>query len=106
MLITDRFSGFMWDLYFKDNCPARSIIKLLNSFVQFLKVQFNVTVKIIESDNKIFSVKADVEKWCSAKGIKIEPSAPDTQAQNGGAERSGGVIKEKARTMRLDSNLP
>ena len=38
MLITDRFSGFMWDLYFKDNRPARSIIKLLYSFVQFLKV--------------------------------------------------------------------
>ena len=106
MLITDRFSSFMWDLYFNDNRLARSIIKLLHSFVQFLKVQFNVTVKIIESDNEIFSVKADVEKWCLAKGIKIEPSAPDTQAQNGGAERSGGVIKEKARTMRLDSNLP
>ena len=106
MLITDRFSGFAWDLYFKDNRPARSIIKLLSTFVLFMKVQYNTTVKAIESDNEIFSVKADVEKWCSAQGIKIEPSAPDTQAQNGGAERSGGVIKEKARTMRLDSNLP
>ncbi|KAK1920118.1 hypothetical protein P3342_002414 [Pyrenophora teres f. teres] len=39
-------------------------------------------------------------------GIAVEPSAPDTQAQNGGAERSGGVIKEKSRAMRLDANLP
>lgn len=105
MLITNRFSGFVWDLYFKDNRPARSIIKQLSTLVLFMKVQYNVTVKIIESDNEIFSVKADVAKWCSAQGIKIEPSAPDTQAQNGGAERSGGVIKEKARAMRLDSNL-
>lgn len=106
MLITDRISNFAWDFYFKDNRPARSIIKLLSNFVLFMKVQFNITVKVIESDNEIFSVKPEVGRWCSAQGIRIEPSAPDTQAQNGGAERSGGVIKEKARTMRLDSNLP
>jgi hypothetical protein len=39
-------------------------------------------------------------------GIRLEPSAPNTQSQNGGAERSGGVIKEKARAMRLGSKLP
>ena len=38
--------------------------------------------------------------------IKVEPSAPYTQAQNGGAERSGGVIKEKSRAMRTSSKLP
>ena len=32
-------------------------------------------------------------------GYLIEASAPYTQAQNGGAERSGGVIKDKARAM-------
>jgi len=106
MLITDRFSGLAWDFYFKDNRPARTIIKLLKEFVQFMKVQFRVTVKVIESDNEIFSVKQDVHKWCVSEGIVIEPSAPDTQAQNGGAERSGGVIKEKSRAMRLDANLP
>jgi hypothetical protein len=36
----------------------------------------------------------------------MEPSAPNTQAQNGGAERSGGVVKEKARANRLGANLP
>jgi hypothetical protein len=106
MLVTDRYSGHMWDFYFKDNRPARSIIKVLNDLVLLLVVQFGTTVKVIESDNEIFTVKADVERWCTSKGIKIEPSAPDTQAQNGGAERSGGVIKEKARAMRLDANLP
>jgi hypothetical protein len=35
----------------------------------------------------------------------VEPSALDTQAQNRGAERLGGVNKEKARAMRLDANL-
>lgn len=41
------------------------------------------------------------------QGILIEPSAPDTQSQNGGAERSGGgVIEAKARTMRKGARLP
>ena len=44
-------------------------------------------------------------RWLQAQGIAVEPSAPDTQAQNGGAVRLGGVNKEKARAMRLDANL-
>jgi hypothetical protein len=106
MLITCRHSRYVWDFYFKDNRPARSIIRLLGLFVAFMKKQFNITVKVIETDNEIVTVKQEVEKWCTSLSIRIEPSAPDTQAQNGGAERSGGVIKEKARAIRLDANLP
>jgi len=106
MLITCRYSRYVWDFYFKDNRPARSIICLLGLFVQFMKKQFNIIVKVIEADNEIVTVKQEVERWCTSMSIRIEPSAPDTQAQNGGAERSGGVIKEKARAIRLDANLP
>ena len=38
--------------------------------------------------------------------IKIEPSPPYTQALNGGAERSGGVVKDKINAMRASSKLP
>ena len=106
MLITDKFSGFTWDFYFTGNRTASAIIKHLSAFVNFLKVQFNLTIKVIESDNEIFSVKPEVKRWCINKGIAIEPSAPDTQARNGGTKCSGGVVKEKARAMRLDANLP
>ena len=41
-----------------------------------------------------------------SKGITFEPSAPRTQSQNGAAERSGGVIMEKARAMRIGANIP
>jgi hypothetical protein len=71
-----------------------------------MKKQFNITIKVIETDNKIITVKQEVKKWCTSLSIRIEPSAPNTQAQNGGAERSGGVIKEKARAIRLEANLP
>jgi hypothetical protein len=106
MLITCRYTRYVWDFYFKDNRPARSIIRQLSLFVQFMRNQFNITVKVIETDNEIVTVKQEVERWCTSVSIRIEPSAPDTQAQNGGAERSGGVIKEKARAIRLDANLP
>jgi hypothetical protein len=105
MLITDKFSGMQWDLYFSDHRTARSIIKLLSIFTLFLKNHYNISVKTIEADNEITTVKPEVERWLATQGIIIEPSAPDTQAQNGGAERSGGVNKEKARAMRLDANL-
>ncbi|KAI1676615.1 gag-pre-integrs multi-domain protein [Pyrenophora tritici-repentis] len=105
MLITDRFSGLQWDLYFTDNRTAKSIIRLLTTFFSFMKNHYNISVKTIESDNEITTVKPDVERWLATQGIRVEPSAPDTQAQNGGAERSGGVNKEKARAMRLDANL-
>jgi hypothetical protein len=70
-----------------------------------MKKQFNITVKVIETDNEMVTVKQEVERWCASLSIRLEPSAPDTQAQNGGAERLGGVIKEKARAIRLDANL-
>ena len=106
MLVTDKFSGMQWDFYFIDNRPARTIIKTLSNFLLFLKNHYNITVKVIEADNEIATVKPEVRRWLASQGVTIEPSAPDTQAQNGGAERSGGVNKEKSRAMRLDANLP
>lgn len=106
LLITDRYSRYAWDLYFTDNRPARSIIRRLGIFIHLQMKQFNITVKVIEADNEITIVKSEVQRWCTSLSIRIEPSAPDTQAQNRGTERSGGVIKEKARTVRLDANLP
>lgn len=104
MLIMCRATGFLWDFYPKDHL-ARSIIRALQTFVKFLKTQYSITVAVIETDNETFQ-SADAQRWREDQSIAVEPSAPDTQAQNGGAERSGGVIKEKWRAMRLDANLP
>jgi hypothetical protein len=106
MLVTDRYSGFLWDFYFKDNRLGKTIISFLDTMVRFLEQQYNIGVKVIECDGEIATTKPEVSRWCTARSIQLEPSAPDTQAQNGGAERSGGVIKDKARTIRLDANLP
>jgi hypothetical protein len=63
MLITDKFSGMQWDLYFSDHRTARSIIKLLSTFILFLKNYYNILVKTIEADNEITTVKLEVERW-------------------------------------------
>lgn len=44
-------------------------------------------------------------RWLSSVGIEFEPSAPRTAAQNGVAERSGGVIVMKARAMLIGAKL-
>ena len=105
MLITDRWSGFIWDYYLQD-CTALSIIAAIDSLFKILSRQYKVTPKVVECDNEIMQVKPQVSAWLVDKGIRIEPSAPQTQEQNGGAERSGGVIKEKSQAMRASTKFP
>jgi len=45
-------------------------------------------------------------RFFTDRGVIVEPSAPNTQAQNGGAERSRGVIKLKARAMKIAARFP
>jgi hypothetical protein len=107
MLVTDRYSGFIWDLYLKDR-KAATIIEALEMLFGILRTQYQVVPEVIECDNEIVGQKPKVKDFLEQppRSIRLEPSAPYTQSQNGGAERSGGVIKNKARAMRLGSNLP
>ena len=55
---------------------------------------------MVESDNKIYSVKPAVRIWLKKeKLIRVKPLAPYIYDQNRGAERLGGVIKEKCKAM-------
>jgi hypothetical protein len=78
MLITNKFLGLQWDLYFTDHQTAQSIIKGLSLFILFLKNYYNISVKTIKANNKITTVKLEVEHWLATQGIIIEPSALDT----------------------------
>ena len=105
MLITDRWSGLTWDFYLQDR-KAKSIIAAINALFQILEKRYHAIPKVVECDNEITEVKPKVRIWLKSKAIRIEPSAPRTQSQNGGAERSRGVIKEKGRAMRASSKFP
>lgn len=58
-------------------------------FLGIMDCQQETRVKIIECDRELFSQRRIIRDHLESKYIKIEPSAPNTQAQNGGAERVG-----------------
>ena len=99
MLITDRFSGLCWDFYLQDR-RATTIVSTLKWFFDMIQYRFELKPKVVECDNEITTQKPKVTQFLQEElKISVEPSAPYTQAQNGEAERSGGVIKEKAGAM-------
>ncbi|XP_044720032.1 integrase core domain-containing protein [Hirsutella rhossiliensis] len=81
-------SGFSWDYYLQDR-KADTIITTLKHAVDYLTYQFDFKVKVIECDNELTSQKPAVTQFLLGRNLKVEPSAPYTQDQNGGAERSG-----------------
>ena len=95
----------MWDFYLQDR-TADSIITVLSTFLGLLKNQYNLKPQVIECDNELTSQKPRVKRYIESLHIRIEPSPPYTQALNGGAERLGGVVKQKIRSMRASSKLP
>lgn len=95
----------MWDFYLQDRTSS-SIITVLRSFLGILNNQYRIRPQVIECDNEIYKTKTEVRVFVESRDIRLEPSPPRTQELNGAAERSGGVVKEKARAMRSGSKLP
>jgi hypothetical protein len=78
---------------------------MFDAFFNMIKVHNFIKVKTVECDNKI-EKHSQVIEFLASKSIRIEPLAPNTQGQNGGAERSGGVLKDKERAMRVKARFP
>ena len=90
--------------YFTQSSKESKNLPLITDFVTFLALRYNLEVKVNRSDNELNRIQT--RAWCESVGISLELCAPDTHAQNGGAERFGRLIVEKARAMRLSANLP
>jgi len=104
MLFTDRRTGYVFDVYL--SCRSGPMVEEgLNRFIATMIRQHGLTVKAIQCDNELVKSRKMREYWAT-RGIKIEPCAPYSQSQNGGAERSEGVIKMKARALRMAAKLP
>ncbi|VDB94520.1 Bgt-51850, partial [Blumeria graminis f. sp. tritici] len=84
-----------------------SIQKLLNfiNVQKFVKTKFLLEIYIFYRDDGV-SLQQEYQKFITDHGILDELTAPHKPAQNGSAERSGGVISTKTRTMRISSSLP
>ena len=68
------------------------------------RTQTGKIIKKIRSDGEWSSGEFKALK--SAAGFEHSMTTPDTPQSNGVAERFGGIIVEKARTMLIDSGLP
>jgi hypothetical protein len=78
---------------------------MFDTFFNIMEMHNFIKVKTVECDNKI-EKHSQVAKFLASKSIRIKLSAPNTQDQNSGAERSGGVLKDKERAMRIGARLP
>lgn len=89
MLLTCRATGYIWDYYLTAR-TTDAIIAAFKAFLGHIERQHSLKVRVIECDNEITEVKPKVGDFLRDRAIILEPSAPHTQAQNDGAERSGG----------------
>jgi hypothetical protein len=78
---------------------------MFDAFFNIIKVHNSIKVKTVKCDNEI-EKHSQVAEFLASKSIRTEPLTPNTQGQNGGAERSGGVLKDKERAMRVKARLP
>ncbi len=90
--------------YFTQSTKESKNLSLTQNLVNWLAKRYNLDVKVIRSDNEMNRIKTT--EWCNQNGIFIESCAPDTHAQNRGAECFGQLIMEKAQAMRMSANLP
>lgn len=105
MFITDRWSGYVWDYYLIER-RIGAILEALRDLFGVLAKQYGLHPRVIECDNEIQRDRFLLSRYFQSLHISLEPSAPNTQAQNGGAEATGRTIKEKARAMRTGARLP
>ena len=82
-----------------------TILSCFQDLEQLVRTRWNFQIRIIRTDGER-SLGNEFNQWKSAKGITVEKSAPFTPEQNGASERSGGVIIERARSLKASSNLP
>ena len=105
LLVTDRWSGLSWDYYLTDHKSA-TILAALQHLFGVLE-QCEIRPQTIECDNEIFMKCKAVLTWLQTdKHVKVEPSPPHVKDLDGAAERSGGIVKDKARAMRQAAKLP
>ena len=71
-----------------------------------VELETSSKVKCLKSDNGGEYVDSDFKQYCAENGIKMMRTIPGTPQQNGVAERMNRTLNERARSMRIHSELP
>ena len=107
--ITDEYSGRIDVFTMAHKSDAFDIIL---DYEARVKRQYGLPICKIRIDNErsLISLEGQrdtaFQRWAKDEGIDIEVTPTYTKEPNGTAERSGGVIGQMSRTMRVSSNLP
>ena len=70
-----------------------------------IKNKYGANVRFLRTDGET-SLGKEFDILVKERGIQVERSAPDTQAQNGDSERSGRTLITKARAIQTYAKLP
>ncbi|KAJ6437664.1 Cut9 interacting protein Scn1 [Purpureocillium lavendulum] len=103
-LIRDEYTSMIY-IYLLRDATVESVLGVHKAFEAYVQRQFHTSICIIHRDNDR-ALQSEYLDWIKSRGIEDEPTAPDTPAQNGPAERSGGVVGSQSRTMQVGANLP
>lgn len=77
----------------------------VKDFLPYARHVLGIPLKAVKFDNER-SVSHDMERIIRENGFVIEHSVRATPEQNGHAERSGGVVIQRARSLLEDAGLP
>jgi hypothetical protein len=72
--------------------------------INYVERRYGLKVRIFHGDGE--PTVQYFDEFKVEKGLIFKNSPPHTQAQNGDAERSGGVIMGRGRNMQTTANLP
>ena len=103
LVVKDDASTFRYIIFIKQKSDVN---KKMQNCIKLLENQTGNKVKRIRSDNGTEFVNKEQSAFYQEKGIVHETTAPYTPESNGRAERDMRTIKELARTMLIDSQLP
>nr|CAN66185.1 hypothetical protein VITISV_025185 [Vitis vinifera] len=89
--------------------PCRTASTLGFQYFKFyaeIQTQFNISIRVLRSDNAMEYFSAPFTSFMSHHGILHQSSCAHTPQQNGVAERKNRHLVETTRTLLLHSNVP
>lgn len=92
-------------VYLLPNKKQDTLMNTFIAFAEYIKRRWGFDIVVWKGDGEK-SLGAWWIVWVNSKGYEVETSAPETQAQNGDAERSGGVLQLMGTKLKGQFNVP
>ena len=99
----DDYSRCTWLFLMKNRAELFSIFQ---KFYTEIQTQFNISIRVLRSDNAREYFSAQFTSFMSHHGILHQSSCAHTPQQNGVAERKNRHLVETTHTILLHSNVP